>query len=131
MLATVLLSTACVEPGPGTGIMGSVAAVDGLDGCTDEDGDPLDFTVTVLEVGAPPEARLFQAVSCHAARASAFSFEVPPGSYTVTVSAYQDVLGFRDLEREQVGTIDVGDGEIIDLGLINLDVNDDNEPGVR
>ncbi len=130
-LFATILSTACVEAGPATGIMGEVLAVDGRDGCNDEDGDPISFSVTVLEVGDPLQAVAAQAVGCQLSGPSAFALDVPPGSYTVAVRAYQTVEYFSDLEREQVWTVDVGDGEIIDFGLIRLDVNDDNEFGAR
>jgi hypothetical protein len=130
------LSAVCActsDPDPSTVITASVDATGGIDGCHDEDGDPLYFEIasydanTYVSYASADLASDRLHLDCAGANPHALEVVLPSGTHDLVVRVYQEVLGFRDLEDEQVfPALILRDGDVLALGAIELDVNDDD-----
>ncbi len=121
LLTSALFATGCVgEPGPA--VSGQWRLIGGQSACTDEDGDPESIQVAVFEAGSTVELHRYH-FECSD---SGFVIPLDPGTYDLQVEAWQTVVFVQDLEDSHLFEDVVVDGSV-DLGLVTLDINDDDQ----
>lgn len=123
LLLTSAFAIGCVgEPDPT--VSGQWRLIGGQSSCTDEDGDPESIQIAVFEAGSTVELHRYY-FDCSEA-----GFEIPfaPGTYDIRVEAWQTVFLVDDLENSHLFDDVVVDGSgSVDLGLVTLDINDDDQ----